>query len=385
MKVIKLNESIAYSKETIDSMVAQLEKNIEDYKILMADFPEDSDYWQEMIDKCQAEIDEYSSYEPLSENYGYTHRCPKCGDDTGEELETDSYGHKTFRCASCGYDSENESEWETLDESIINEDMSEEDYDEFFSIVEKIGPAIHAAGGDMDDINGNLSHPYEDEDRIKIVFVSTVDKKDAKKFVKTVETEIERALQTTRFNRVRDIYVYQLSGNDLQMRVPDSLRGEFSQKFRMFEVDIRASSDFEAQEQFENLNESTGEDNQVALEYDNLDITVQEQTYAGDYENPPEYDEFEMAVDYTFYAPKDYVIEELCQLVTDDTSDEEYEAHEDDWDSYVEKIVLENFDSLVEKYMKKLLECFEDEARSEAEEEYNYEYANKSEWDYYED
>ena len=125
----------------------------------------------------------------------------------------------------------------------INEDMSEEDYDEFFSIVDKIGPAINTAGGDMDDINGNLSHPYEDEDRIKIVFVSTVDKKDAKKFVKTVEAEIEKALQTTRFNRVRDIYVYQLSDNDLQMRVPASLRGEFSKKFIMFEIDIRASAD----------------------------------------------------------------------------------------------------------------------------------------------
>ena len=137
-----------------------------------------------------------------------------------------------------------DSEDEFLGESkSINEDMSEEDYDEFFSIVDKIGPAINMAGGDMDDINGNLSHPYEDEDRIKIVFVSTVDKKDAKKFVKTVEAGIEKALQTTRFNRVRDIYVYQLSDNDLQMRVPASLRGEFSKKFSMFEIDIRASAD----------------------------------------------------------------------------------------------------------------------------------------------
>lgn len=139
---------------------------------------------------------------------------------------------------------EEDSEDEFLGESkSINEDMSEEDYDEFFSIVDKIGPAINTAGGDMDDINGNLSHPYEDEDRIKIVFVSTVDKKDAKKFVKTVDAEIEKALQTTRFNRVRDIYVYQLSDNDLQMRVPASLRGEFSKKFSMFEIDIRASAD----------------------------------------------------------------------------------------------------------------------------------------------
>ena len=139
---------------------------------------------------------------------------------------------------------EEDFEDEFLGESkSINEDMSEEDYDEFFSIVDKIGPAINTAGGDMDDINGNLSHPYEDEDRIKIVFVSTVDKKDAKKFVKTVEAKIEKALQTTRFNRVRDIYVYQLSDNDLQMRVPASLRGEFSKKFSMFEIDIRASAD----------------------------------------------------------------------------------------------------------------------------------------------
>ena len=139
---------------------------------------------------------------------------------------------------------EEDSEDEFLGESkSINEDMSEEDYDEFFSIVDKIVPAINAAGGDMDDINGNLSHHYDDEDRIRIAFVSTVDKKDAKKFVKTIEAEIEKALQTTRFNRVRDIYVYQLSDNDLQMRVPASLRGEFSKKFSMFELDIRASAD----------------------------------------------------------------------------------------------------------------------------------------------
>lgn len=128
--------------------------------------------------------------------------------------------------------------------STINEDMSEEDYDEFFSIVDAIKPAINAARGDMDDINGNLSHPYNDEDRIKIVFVSTVDRKDARRFKKTVESEIEKALSTTRFNRVRDIYVYQLEGEYLRMYVPDSLRNEFSQKFCMFEIDIRASSDF---------------------------------------------------------------------------------------------------------------------------------------------
>ena len=106
--------------------------------------------------------------------------------------------------------------------------------------------SLLSIGVDADSIHSRIKEilfKTSESKGIKIVFVSTVDKKDAKKFVKTVEAEIEKAMQTTRFNRVRDIYVYQLSDNDLQMRVPASLRGEFSKKFSMFEIDIRASAD----------------------------------------------------------------------------------------------------------------------------------------------
>ena len=65
----------------------------------------------------------------IHEDYEFI--CPKCADHTGEELELDSYGHKTFRCASCGYDSTNEDEWKPLDldeSKSIKEEKTIDDY-----------------------------------------------------------------------------------------------------------------------------------------------------------------------------------------------------------------------------------------------------------------
>lgn len=70
MKINKLNESmtIAYSEDTIKRMISQLEKEIEDYKQLIIDEPEDKAYWEEEIKKCEEEIADLQSYKPLDES-----------------------------------------------------------------------------------------------------------------------------------------------------------------------------------------------------------------------------------------------------------------------------------------------------------------------------
>lgn len=61
--------TIAYDENTIKRMISKLEKEIEDYKVLMIEEPEDKDFWQKEMEKCQAEIDELKSYKPLDEDY----------------------------------------------------------------------------------------------------------------------------------------------------------------------------------------------------------------------------------------------------------------------------------------------------------------------------
>lgn len=60
--------TIAYSEDTVKSMISQLEKEIEDYKQLIIDEPEDKAYWEEEIKKCEDEIADLKSYEPLNED-----------------------------------------------------------------------------------------------------------------------------------------------------------------------------------------------------------------------------------------------------------------------------------------------------------------------------
>lgn len=66
----RLNEAmtIAYDKSTITNMIDRIQRNLDDYKSLLSEFPDDAEYWKEMISKCQTEIDELRSYEPLGES-----------------------------------------------------------------------------------------------------------------------------------------------------------------------------------------------------------------------------------------------------------------------------------------------------------------------------
>ena len=66
----KIQESmtIGYDQASIDNQIKVLEKNIKDYEQLIINEPEDKDYWQEMIDKCKADIEDLKSYAPLQES-----------------------------------------------------------------------------------------------------------------------------------------------------------------------------------------------------------------------------------------------------------------------------------------------------------------------------
>lgn len=65
----KLEEAmtIGYDEDSIKEQIRILNKNIEDYKQLIIDEPEDKDYWEEQIKKCEEEISDLQSYKPLDE------------------------------------------------------------------------------------------------------------------------------------------------------------------------------------------------------------------------------------------------------------------------------------------------------------------------------
>lgn len=66
-ELIKEDMTIAYSKETIDNQIKVIEQNIEDYKQLIIEYPDDKENWEEEIKKCQDMIDDLKSYKPLEE------------------------------------------------------------------------------------------------------------------------------------------------------------------------------------------------------------------------------------------------------------------------------------------------------------------------------
>jgi len=58
---------IGYDEDSIKEQIRILNKNIEDYQQLIVDEPEDKDYWEEQIKKCEEEIADLQSYKPLDE------------------------------------------------------------------------------------------------------------------------------------------------------------------------------------------------------------------------------------------------------------------------------------------------------------------------------
>jgi uncharacterized protein (UPF0305 family) len=74
-----LNESMSveYSEETIKSMIKILTSNMEDYKQLLDEYPEDADYWKEQIAKCQNEIDDLTASMNVNEAIAPDGYAPK--------------------------------------------------------------------------------------------------------------------------------------------------------------------------------------------------------------------------------------------------------------------------------------------------------------------
>ena len=108
------------------------------------------------------------------------------------------------------------------------------------------------------------------------------------------------------------------------------------------------------------------------LDYDDLEITVFKKVseavlYPADYACPAEYDEYETEINYTY---------------TLDASDV-FEYFWDNWDSYEELVAVgdddqkledyinENLETLFDDHYDDLLEHFKDDAREEAEENYD--------------
>lgn len=100
----------------------------------------------------------------------------------------------------------------------------------------------------------------------------------------------------------------------------------------------------------------------MTLEYENLTITVwtlvsRAVLYPVDFAHPDEYDDHEEEISWEYEADDDEVSEKLYELLQD--TDECKDMSEDELN-----------DDLTEKYYSELLKHFEDQAREDAEENY---------------
>lgn len=127
-KSIKESNQVAYGNEKYKGYMIRQDRKHGCYNIYdKNDEMEDSGF--KSIDDAKEYIDSLNKSlnedDIIEEDYDYKFICPKCGETTGDELETDTYGHKTFRCASCGYDSQNKDEWNPIEsEESVNESKS---------------------------------------------------------------------------------------------------------------------------------------------------------------------------------------------------------------------------------------------------------------------
>ena len=130
------------------------------------------------------------------------------------------------------------------------------------------------------------------------------------------------------------------------------------------------------------LNETYSNHDLVQFDYENLPVTYQ-CNYTNSWEDGPQWDECDTRIDYTYSVDKATVEENLCQLIVDNMTDEEYESAggDDGINSYLDKLMTEKFDDLVDKYMNQLKEIFKDDAIEDAEENYDFESALEPDWD----
>lgn len=105
----KLEEAmiIGYDEGSIKEQIRILNRNIEDYQQLIIDEPEDKDYWEEQIKKCEQEIADLNSYKPIDEAKVFGAKGAKKLDEklTGYKV-TIKKDDKTFDDYACAYEEE---------------------------------------------------------------------------------------------------------------------------------------------------------------------------------------------------------------------------------------------------------------------------------------
>lgn len=107
----------------------------------------------------------------------------------------------------------------------------------------------------------------------------------------------------------------------------------------------------------------------MELEYENLTITVwtlvsRAVLYPVDFAHPDEYDDHEEEISWTYDADDGSVSEVICDILANEDEFKDYDS------DALYKYIDEHFDELTEKYYDALLEHFRDNAREDAEENY---------------
>lgn len=130
------------------------------------------------------------------------------------------------------------------------------------------------------------------------------------------------------------------------------------------------------------LSESYSTNDKIQFEYDNLPVTYQ-CNYTTSWEYGPEWDECDTRIDYTYEVDRSTVEEELRQMIIDNMSYEEYESAggDDGIDVYLDKLMTEKFDELVEEHMDELKDIFEDAAIEDAKQHYDFSADSEPDWD----
>lgn len=191
--------------------------------------------------------------------------------------------------------------------------VTDADYEEFLDLEDPIYQALQAAGGDLDDFQGDIRHSSYLSDHLVLSFETMSDEKiKAAKFKKDVEKNIIETLKKTRFNDNIDVDVYPKFNSRDNVDFPQEMRSHWF----VVSVSAWAGSDVESSQEIT-----------AAEEYIDWDNPIDAQKV---YEV-----EFDCQVvvepDGTYYIPEEYNFEEIY--------DDEYEfTVEDDSDFIAEHL-----------------------------------------------
>ena len=120
------------------------------------------------------------------------------------------------------------------------------------------------------------------------------------------------------------------------------------------------------------IKEGVNANDTIDLQYKNLEITIY-----GDQRDADDWDEYEYTVEWTYSVDKNDVYQYLFEnCLTDEELPEEFLVDtfdpndDDDWARF-SKWLDDNFDTIYAKYEKDILEAWEEDAKNQAEEQYD--------------